>query len=1361
MPLPQNSTPGATMEGRSHPYPHASSSSSGIGSNLNNMICNFSRGDTNTAQKNGATSGNSANTSNINDNMCTDSRLNFVHRAQSDHASAAVENMSKSMGNSFVMSLRERVSDELTPETSIIRHAGYLLKRSNFPYAMTSSSVLVASNNVRTPTETGVSLIHEPPLIENVIRDFPLPDLNDLPGDSQGRQGHVNMVETQNGVIGYIGDDEPPMRSHSTNFVNERPCFCSPIVKYFEVLFGKRGVHNAISESDNSTNVRTLKRGSPPDLPISPRPTPRLPSAPPSSSPPAHLNPRSSNVNYNIPLKSPVRSIPVPISSQMSRPSISRQPQRTGSTSQLSSRNLSRSYSNGSKLNIAAMVRNANGSASITNIAYKQEKKVYPPPPEDYIDPKDGHIWRAKYCVLEDGILYFYRNAEEGESDEAQAERNESKFESLNAMEGTGFDYEWAASSPKRSSLIGYASNGTTASAGVGVPGRTMTRDTRQTSCGQDLHDLSKSPMPYRKSDIFDFALRKSGSNLSETQGNTPLHYSHSTSTFNHDGDILWEKRVALDCVGAVRSSEQDHGKHAFELLAFGMDDRAAVDEMSDASSARGMSFGGKGHSEIVDRLILRAGDSDDMNNWMFQFHRSLAFYMQQIVNSVKRGDSGPAYSMDLFGGQRHNTIHRPDSPILHHRRLPTPLNGGKGLTLSPFVARQSSSPTTNSFGGSLTASNIPGSLSHGHGRNALYRRQVRDNKYDTSLISPVSTPGGGSSPVDEKKSSVASLQKMTVAKSQNGAAAITAFKLDVVTKDTAPKKYIPPHRRNEQNTKRYLPPHERKKDPQTDSKRQDERDVTLVPPLPQMYEEPLTDGEKDVSDHGNDSLSGSATSSLLSKQIDDVDSVSLIVNVRLGGCADPTVVVGSILDHHYISRKASVVGNVRLEAYGGHGGGFFVMPGTEEAQSLSSRRRVLKWEIGAASECGVRDSNEDSYVAINNLDELIKSQDLVSFADQDFGETYQQGLYAIFDGHVGNQAARFAAEKFPNILIEEQSALASRDSASLRSIETRTDLILRSAFERLDKDFCNLCTTDGRDWDCGSTALVALIVDDVVTLANLGDCRGVVCRMVLSREVDLDGWENLDADNDDDLKWDRAASGGNTERSEGRLFWKEMTETHSPLLSEERARIKNANGWIVEETEIPTGQLHRMDFFDKDVVEIVKRCFADRLKQHRSDPVRQIHIARTCGDLAVSRAIGDRDFKAAYNMPSGSLLNSVEEKSELAMSWEGPKVFIYPDDHSGRFKGDLVSNKPDIKFFKIGQKGVADEFLLMACDGLWDVMDGDDAVRIAKDLLFDKKLSAKDGAARLAELAKHLGSSDNITVILIRFYWEVGDGQL
>lgn len=371
--------------------------------------------------------------------------------------------------------------------------------------------------------------------------------------------------------------------------------------------------------------------------------------------------------------------------------------------------------------------------------------------------------------------------------------------------------------------------------------------------------------------------------------------------------------------------------------------------------------------------------------------------------------------------------------------------------------------------------------------------------------------------------------------------------------------------------------------------------------------------------------------------------------------------------------------------------------------------------------------------------------------------------------------SCRFSAERFHEILIEEQSALASRDSAGVSSIEKRADFILHRAFDRLDKDFCSLCTADGRDWDCGSTALVALITDDVVSLANLGDCQGVVCRSVLNGFETDDGWALLEPPDsqDEDLLCDSTNGGGsisNTHTSSRRtLFWKEVTKTHSPLHDEERDRIEKANGWILKETEIPIGQLHRMDIFDEDVVEIVKRCFSDRMKHHRCDPVRLLQIARTCGDLAVSRAIGDRDFKAAYNAPSSpdtvaasdsriaadSNTPAEERNKDLVRSWKGPPVFIYPEDHSGQFRGDLVSSVPDVRSFRVGQKGVVDnEFLLMACDGLWDVMDGDDAVRIAKHLLFDRKLSAKDGAARLAELAQHLGSSDNITVILIRFYW-------
>ena len=179
------------------------------------------------------------------------------------------------------------------------------------------------------------------------------------------------------------------------------------------------------------------------------------------------------------------------------------------------------------------------------------------------------------------------------------------------------------------------------------------------------------------------------------------MHHSNSTSTFHQDAEILWEKRVAMDCVDAVRSSEQEHGHNAFELLAYGSDDRTGDNEQSDAST-RDSSGGGGGQyqkQEIIDRLILRAGSSDDMNTWiLFQFYRSMTSFMEQIVNSVRSGDRDSARRADLLG------IIQPDSPGL--RRLHG-ASAGKGSLLSPFVTSKqffASSPTNSfSVGGILS----------------------------------------------------------------------------------------------------------------------------------------------------------------------------------------------------------------------------------------------------------------------------------------------------------------------------------------------------------------------------------------------------------------------------------------------------------------------------------------------------------------------------------------------------------------------------------------------------------------------------------------------------------------------------------
>jgi serine/threonine protein phosphatase PrpC len=445
---------------------------------------------------------------------------------------------------------------------------------------------------------------------------------------------------------------------------------------------------------------------------------------------------------------------------------------------------------------------------------------------------------------------------------------------------------------------------------------------------------------------------------------------------------------------------------------------------------------------------------------------------------------------------------------------------------------------------------------------------------------------------------------------------------------------------------------------------------------------------------------------------------------MKLGGCADPSLIVGSICDSQYIPTKMSKVGKTIAPSYG-HVGETF--------------------EIGAVSRCGVRDSNEDAYLILFDLLGPVSFDPSESL----FSKFATHSLFAIFDGHCGNHAARYAAEKFHDILMDESRNVEHDPN---KTTEDTLYFLLSRSIDRLDKDFCHFCTQDGREWFSGSTAIISLMVDDHVAVAGVGDASGVICCTTSSplSQLRSDGWivldpedegllpsDGLDIDNDSVAKY---------------TVYKEVADAHSPSHPDEKNRIEAANGWITYETEIPLiSQFHRMNWADKDVLDIFQRCFSERFSEHHSNPSRILKISRVCGDLAVSRALGDREYKAAFNKDSSD--TTLQENE-----WRSPAPMPFyeynmqkGEEHNGLFTGDLVISTPGLKFFRVGTHGV-DEFMLMACDGLWDVIDHDEAVRVTRNLLFQIKLSAEECAERLAELAGGLGSSDNITIIVVKF---------
>ena len=91
--------------------------------------------------------------------------------------------------------------------------------------------------------------------------------------------------------------------------------------------------------------------------------------------------------------------------------------------------------------------------------------------------------------------------------------------------------------------------------------------------------------------------------------------------------------------------------------------------------------------------------------------------------------------------------------------------------------------------------------------------------------------------------------------------------------------------------------------------------------------------------------------------------------------------------------------------------------------------------------------------------------------------------------------------------------------------------------------------------------------------------------------------------------------------------------------------------------------------------------------------------------------------------------------------------LFNWPEDHNEAFAADLVVPDPEVKVFNLSK---SDEFFIIASDGLWDVVGAEDAIVKTRSSLYAGK-SPYEAAEELCDLALKLGSSDNVTVIVVK----------
>ena len=129
-----------------------------------------------------------------------------------------------------------------------------------------------------------------------------------------------------------------------------------------------------------------------------------------------------------------------------------------------------------------------------------------------------------------------------------------------------------------------------------------------------------------------------------------------------------------------------------------------------------------------------------------------------------------------------------------------------------------------------------------------------------------------------------------------------------------------------------------------------------------------------------------------------------------------------------------------------------------------------------------------------------------------------------------------------------------------------------------------------------------------------------------------------------------------------------------------------------------------------------------ERIERIGGQVITDSHGTKRTGSLSLSRAFGDRRYKSPMVQ---KLLKSIHEDE------------------------DLISSEPEIKYRHIKPD---DQFIIIACDGVWDVLENPEAINIVRTA-FSRGADAELAANILKQKALELRTSDNVTAIVIDLF--------
>ena len=132
------------------------------------------------------------------------------------------------------------------------------------------------------------------------------------------------------------------------------------------------------------------------------------------------------------------------------------------------------------------------------------------------------------------------------------------------------------------------------------------------------------------------------------------------------------------------------------------------------------------------------------------------------------------------------------------------------------------------------------------------------------------------------------------------------------------------------------------------------------------------------------------------------------------------------------------------------------------------------------------------------------------------------------------------------------------------------------------------------------------------------------------------------------------------------------------------------------------------------------------------------ISQGRLCGLLNISRSFGDLEFKGGQAVPRGGSFGDLEFKGA---------TLVGAATCAESFSADLLTADPELCVVPLLP---THEFLVMGCDGVFDVVSSQEAVNCVRESLHVSGGDVAVAANVLVKKALRYGTTDNVTVVVV-----------